>query len=445
MLIQINNLAVIDAAPVTDEAPPTNEFTVTGGLLVDDLMYLIEPFPTQDSMIQSLTGILYVGWSNSKIAPRNAADIQLGAAMLKSLSPEMVYFSEGKVGSSNPAMMLELTWPTEEEMTIQLVSLNPEVIVPSPSEVVIAAGSKSVEVTFEALSSSKEAITIEASAGDIKVSSTVRVVGADEVPVVSAIEPAEITMSAGKKGSIQIVLDLPAQAGGQQVFLSVEPAGILSVPSEGILVPEGEFVANVDVIAAELVGVGTLTVSTDAATAQVTATVTITEKIQVGLLIAELMYDPPGGDDELEWIKLYNGHSTEVDVTGLKLAWGGTDYNYGNVFLAGVIPAGGCFIVGGPKSDESNGLPALDQVYDFEPDIQNSGTTADGVALFQGETILDAVIYGQENSNGLVDESGMTGSVDVGKAPKGNSLIRTELGVWGFNPTPNSEGCITIE
>jgi hypothetical protein len=157
------------------------------------------------------------------------------------------------------------------------------------------------------------------------------------------------------------------------------------------------------------------------------------------------MYDPPGGDDELEWIKLYNGQDVDVDLTGFKLAWGGTDYNYGQMFLAGTILAGQCFIVGGPKSDETNGFPAIDQAYDFEPDIQNSGSTADGVALFQDDLMLDAVIYGKENNSALLDESGQVGNVDVGKAPKGNSLLRTAFETWAHNPTPNAEACLPVE
>lgn len=74
---------------------------------------------------------------------------------------------------------------------------------------------------------------------------------------------------------------------------------------------------------------------------------------------------------------------------------------------------------------------------DFTPDIQNSGSTADAVALFAPganvltDTPIDAVIYGGANTNGLIDETGLPGAVDVADAPAGYSIARTSLaGDW---------------
>ena len=33
----------------------------------------------------------------------------------------------------------------------------------------------------------------------------------------------------------------------------------------------------------------------------------------VGLILVEVLYDVPGTDDNLEWVKLYNGSAATVD------------------------------------------------------------------------------------------------------------------------------------
>ena len=88
--------------------------------------------------------------------------------------------------------------------------------------------------------------------------------------------------------------------------------------------------------------------------------------------------------------------------------------------------------------------PTFDQQVNFSPDFQNAtGTTADGVALFNVPTItsstvpIDAVIYGTNNDNDLLDETGNPGAVDVGDAPAGSSLQRTNLSTWAINSNPN--------
>jgi cytosine/adenosine deaminase-related metal-dependent hydrolase len=445
VLIRVQNVTVTNIAPVTDEPPPSNEYEVADGLLVDDVMHLTDPVPSKGAVIKGITGILYWGWNNTKLAPRSASDLELGAPQLQSISPALVYMSEGQSGSSNPPLMVSLSWPAEEAFIVTLSSSDPAVVVPVSAELVIPKGATSAEIILDAPSSSTEPVTIDAQAGDVTVSALVRVVGLDEVAVVTGAEPAQLVVAAEKTTKLQLNLDLPAPEGGQIVWLEATPEGIVTVP-ESVDVPAGQFTILVDVTALEMPGESVLTATTVAGAPQLSVPITVTEKVQVGLLISELMYDPPGGDDELEWVKLYNGLESNVDVTGYKLAWGGTDYGYGHVFLSGVIPAGGCFLVGGPKSDETNGVPIYDQEYNFEPDIQNSGPIADAVALFVDDaTMIDSVIYGGENTNALVDKSGEAGAVDVGKAPKGSSLIRVDAQTWGYNNAPNADACPAIQ
>ena len=167
------------------------------------------------------------------------------------------------------------------------------------------------------------------------------------------------------------------------------------------------------------------------------------------VVISEVFYDDAGSDGGLEWVELKNAGSTAVDLSGYSLGAGGSDYTTSQLDLTGTIPAGGTFVVGGPTSQLSNGNPIFDQATDFSPDLQNSGSTADGVALFNVSSSevtsttcpIDAVIYGGSNTNGLLDASCAAGGVDVGDAPAGSSIERTSLGgAWQIqsSPTPNT-------
>ncbi len=158
------------------------------------------------------------------------------------------------------------------------------------------------------------------------------------------------------------------------------------------------------------------------------------------LVISEVFYDHSGTDTGYEWVEITNTDvaTKTLDLTGYIIAWGGTDYSYGQHVITGAIGDCSTFLVGGPFSDTENGDPInFSEAVDFTPDIQNSGSTADAVALFAPganvltDTPIDAVIYGGANTNGLIDETGLPGAVDVADAPAGYSIARTSLaGDW---------------
>lgn len=163
------------------------------------------------------------------------------------------------------------------------------------------------------------------------------------------------------------------------------------------------------------------------------------------VLLSEVMYDPTGSDDGLEWIELVNVSNETQDLTYVSLGAGGGDYTTLQIQLEGSIAPGETFVVGGPTSSSANGSPSFDQVLQFS--LQNSGTEADGVALFNlragavtASTVpIDAVIYGTTNSNGLLDESGAAGTPDVGDAPSGASIERTTAqGTWVMQGLPTA-------
>lgn len=167
-----------------------------------------------------------------------------------------------------------------------------------------------------------------------------------------------------------------------------------------------------------------------------------------GVLLSEVLYDVSGGDSGWEWVELYNSGDSAVDLSGWSLGNGGADYTYSKVQLSGIIPPGGTFVVGGPSTGPMNASPELDQVVDFDPDFQNSGGAGDGVGLFDvlaasvnASTVpVDAVVYGPNNNNGLIDETGFANAAEVNDAVAGSSIERTDLaGAWSTqgSPTPN--------
>ena len=81
---------------------------------------------------------------------------------------------------------------------------------------------------------------------------------------------------------------------------------------------------------------------------------------------------------------------------------------------------------------------------DFAPDLQNAGSTADGVGLFDSlenqisalSIPLDAVVYGALNDNQLIGADGLVSPPDVGDAPSGSSIVRISPIEWMITSEP---------
>jgi hypothetical protein len=166
-------------------------------------------------------------------------------------------------------------------------------------------------------------------------------------------------------------------------------------------------------------------------------------------LLAEVLYDAVRGNNNKQWVRLYNPCAVEIELAdAYSLGWSGSAYTHG-LDLQGSIDAGECRVVGGPEASNDNGNPVFDQVVSFSPDFEVGGSTADGVALFLGvaadimtDTVpVDAVIYGTSNDNNLLDAEGDTPDPHVGNVEPGQSIRRTALApTWTVeaNPMPNA-------
>ncbi len=172
---------------------------------------------------------------------------------------------------------------------------------------------------------------------------------------------------------------------------------------------------------------------------------------ECGIRIAEVLYDAVSSDNGKEWIKLYNSCEDTIELDGMSLGWGGSTYKDG-LDLEGKLDGGRCMIIGGPTTDATNGGPTIDMAANFSPDLQNSGSTADGIAIFaaanadvDGDTVpVDAVIYGGSNTSGLIDASGSAPDPHVRDAKSGDTIVRIGEGEWDVADEPTPDTCPTF-
>lgn len=173
-------------------------------------------------------------------------------------------------------------------------------------------------------------------------------------------------------------------------------------------------------------------------------------------LLVEAFYDADApSDNELQWVKLYNPCDVDFDLSTWSVGYARGELGDPELYTAGTkafidpptLGAGDCFVFGGPTSDPLNGDPDYEYPEDFAPGLFAPDTAGAGVALFDVAVIdvdsvpRDAVVYGANNDNGLVDESGQAVAVPhVAGSAVGGSIRRTSsASTWeaAASPTPN--------
>jgi hypothetical protein len=215
-----------------------------------------------------------------------------------------------------------------------------------------------------------------------------------------------------------------------------------------VSVPQGLSEIAFDVLGKRPARASKLTASAAGASKSVSITVT-------GLAVAEILFDPTGTDDGLEWIKISNYTAVPIDLGAYTIGSGHTDYLTTLTQLTGTIPAHGCFLVGGPTSSSANGNPVLSQMFNFSPDLFNgSGTNgqAAGFGLFDvtitqmaPTTIpIDTVLCGQNNVGGLVGTNGSAATPNCPDVASGHSVFRTDATTWVDQATPTPNNCTPI-
>lgn len=146
---------------------------------------------------------------------------------------------------------------------------------------------------------------------------------------------------------------------------------------------------------------------------------------QFAIKINEFMPNPEGDDDGAEWVELYNNSSTDVDLTGWRLQWGGSpSYSGGDVSIpAGTtISAGGFVLIGGD-------LVSNTDITSNDLDMTLASSNGDAVRLLHcGPGVADTVIYGNNNDDEFLDDDENIGTSFAPKPVEGFSIARMNDG-----------------
>lgn len=344
------------------------------------------------------------------------------AAILGAFQPTLAYLRAGTQGEPVPELRVQLTEPGTREVVVELSYDTPGVLT-GPASVVVPAGELSAPVELEAVMASATPARVVATLREAVAVADVRVYDDADARALAGVGPDPLYVGVGLAGALEVTLDLPAPSSGATLSVAVDPADLLAAAS--VEVPADSLTATIPAIGSTP-GEGTITVSLGASSVQIDAVVIDNP----GLWISEVFGNPAGPDDSLEWVKLWNHTGAAVDLSGYALGWGGADYTYGTLQLSGTVEPLGCVLIGGPVSSADNGDPVLGLAADFDPDIQNGGSVADGVALFDvlaanltSTTVpVDAVLYGAANTSGLLGPDGTPSVVHAKDVPQGRSL-----------------------
>ena len=451
VIVRVADAVVTDVAPAPGpgDAPPTYEWVVNGVLRVDDFLYRTDPFPEVGWVFASVTGVLRYANGDSKLEPRGPQDLVLGTPRLVGLGPDPSFLLEGaEPAVPVPGLKVRLSHASPAPVFVALSSEDETRVAVPAGGVEVPAGAVEAEVLAVGLAADPVPVLLTATLGEDQAVAGVRVVGPDEVPALDAVMPDALTLAPGESGAVNVFLDIPAFGGPVMPLVSSDPAGVVAHP-DSITIPQNELFG---VIPVQGLATGDAVLSVAWNEQVRSVQVHVQEPAGSGLWLAEVYYDHPGTDDGFEWVKLYNASSSTLDLSGYSLGMGGLDYTTGRYALAGLVGPGECFVVGGPNAVPENGNPVYSLILNFNPDLQNSGSTADGIALFSvpADAITkttvptDAVIYGAQNTNGLMDATGQPGPVHVGDAPAGSSLKRTGLSSWVISATPTPNDCARL-
>jgi cysteine-rich repeat protein len=396
VIVRVEAVSVSDIAPApgAGDTAPTNEFVLEGALRVNDFFYLMAPFPAVDTAYTSITGVLELRNGNSKIEPRSADDVVLGAPVLKSFSQATAFARVGQSAAPTipTALEVQLSSAVTADTIVPVTSDDPASLAVDGGSVTVYAGQSSARVLVSGVKAAAS-VTLTAQLGTHKATTTVRVVDAAEAPTAVSLTPSVASVVTGKKVGLVVGLDIPAPPGGVDVTLSVSPANAGTLPAK-VTVQADQLTAAFDYADGSVVSGATVTATLGAAT----ATTTIQTHAQAGgLVINEIDYDNVM-TDSAEFIEIYNGSGAPISLAGytIYLVNGSGNAVYRTIDLspAGTLNDGQYLVVG--ASSVIATVPAGQKTIDLGAlqDILQNGAP-DGIALVSTATsaLVDALSY----------------------------------------------------
>jgi hypothetical protein len=138
-------------------------------------------------------------------------------------------------------------------------------------------------------------------------------------------------------------------------------------------------------------------------------------------VVNEVMPDPEGSDEGLEWVELFHAGAEPVELEGWQLTGGSSPGGALHTFGPRLLQPGEHVVVGGalvPEADEA-----------LAASLGNASSNADGVILVDCEGApSDVFVYGEANEDDWTDEAGELLSSLAPKPDGGASLARLEDG-----------------
>jgi large repetitive protein len=416
VLVQVANVKVTDTSPPVGarDTAPTNEFVVTdaasGAIRVNDLLFLLAPPPTVGDTFTAIRGVLELRNGDSKIEPRSAADFVGAKPRLASFGPALSFADVGQMGApTHPtALTVSLASAAPSDTFIAVTSGDPTSLTVVGGGVTIKAGATGAQVLVNGLAQSA-LVTLSAALGTDTLTAGVRVVGAAELPALTALSPATATVPPGGTKTFTVKLDLPAPAGGATISLALSPPNAGAVPAT-VTVPQGQIAATFSYVDAKLVSSASLKATLGATS--FTSTINVVA-LAGNLVINEVDYDQVGTDNG-EFIEIYNGTGAPVDLVGYQLylvnGVGSAVYLKYDLSPAGTLADQQYLVVASATVTVAPGALKLNFALATD-NVQNGAP--DGIALVNltTSTLVDALSY--EGSMTMVNLAGMFGTVSL--------------------------------
>ncbi len=440
VIIQVDNVTVTDDSPPVSEydTEPSNEFEVDGTLIVDDYLYLADPFPVEGDVFSSLTGILIYRHNMYKLEPRGPEDLVGGSSVIVDFGPDGMFARVTDPSESAPTIpdpvTVTLSRAVSTDTFVTVTSSDEEALAVPNGGVTIPAGATSAPVLLEALVPDRT-VTLSATVGDVTLSVDVSTIAADALPTVMDLDPAEVSVRPDASVTFTVHLDIPAPTGGSVVDITLDPVGGAAAP-DSVTVLEDTLTASFDVTAGSSDGLVTVTATLGDSSA--TAQLTIDSGVTSHLVINEVDYDQPG-NDYFEFVEIYNGTGETVDLADYALAaYNGSNNNeeYARWSLAeaGALPDGGYLVLATTGVEVAAGAVVLP--FSLEKDNVQNGPDALALIDLARGVLVDAVSYEGALTGVVIDGVGTVDLAEGGtwtsaddKSFESMSIIRFPNGV----------------
>lgn len=165
---------------------------------------------------------------------------------------------------------------------------------------------------------------------------------------------------------------------------------------------------------------------------------------QAQVLISEVLYDASGTDAGNVFVELYGIPGMSLDGFLLQGINGSTGTPYKDVFLSGVIPSDGVFVIADDDSGGATSVPNADLIVDV--DFQNG---PDSIQLNDGSAVVDALGYGDFTTAIFAGEGSAAPVTASGESlARVSGLVDTDNNAVDFEilatPTPGSVPVSTV-